>query len=315
MIQYVKQKQIDKGRWDDCVAKAVNSRVYAFSWYLDRVSPGWEGLITHDYQCVFPLTRKVKAGIPYLAQPFFAQQLGLFTSLHLTPSLVQEFLEAIPGKYRFIEIHLNEMNKVNPADFPVRPRLNHELDLIREYPDLYSGYSQNTRRNLRKAAERNIRIGRKTEADELISLFRITFGDKEGKLKFRHYAMLQELIQYCTVQGMGHILGAYDTEGRLTASAFILKAGSRLYFLFAASAPEARENGGMFLLLDHLIRTYAGQAMTLDFEGGNDHNLGRFYKSFGALECSYTLLQINRLPWFINKGVNFVKKFRHSFKV
>lgn len=310
MIQYLAHSKIDKNRWDDCVTKAVNSRVYAFSWYLDIVSPGWEGLVTEDYSCVFPLTNHQKAGIHYLAQPFFAQQLGLFTFTHLTGELVDTFLKAIPEKYRFVEIHLNSMNRIDLARYQGELRLNHELDLIREYPALQREYSQNTRRNLRKAGEMEVQLGRKVEADELIRLFMDNFGAKEGKLRFADYEVIRKLILYCVDHHSGYVLGAYTPGGMLTAAAFLLKSGSRVYFLFAASAPEARENGGMFLIVDHFIRENAGQSLTLDFEGGNDHNLGRFYKSFGAVECPYYLLRINHLPWFVDKGVKFAKKLR-----
>jgi len=310
MIRYLLHSQIEKSRWDDCVRKAVNSRVYGFSWYLDIVSPGWEGLVSEDYSSVFPLTHHRKAGIHYLYQPYFAQQLGLFSADHLTEELVGEFLQAIPGKYRFIEIHLNAMNKLDLTRFDGRIRLNHELDLIGEYPSLLGGYSQNVRRNLKKSKEQEVQIGRKTEADELISLFRDHFGKKEGKLKFRNYETMRALILYCLSQKLGQNLGAYAADGRLTAAAFFLKYGSRVYFLFAASAPEARENGGMFMLIDHFIREHAGLPLTLDFEGGNEPSLGRFYKSFGAAENPYYQLRIDHLPWLIREGVNFAKKLR-----
>ena len=65
MIHYLKHHRIDKARWDRCISKAVNSRVYACSWYLDLVCPGWEALVEEDYTSVFPLTSRWK-GIYYL---------------------------------------------------------------------------------------------------------------------------------------------------------------------------------------------------------------------------------------------------------
>lgn len=310
MIQYLRYNQIDKGRWDDCIGKAVNNRVYAFSWYLDIVSPGWEGLVSEDYSAVFPLTHRRKLGVRYLCQPFFAQQLGLFSRTHLTAGLVEAFLDAIPEKYRFTEIHLNALNKIDPTRFDAEFRLNHELDLIGEYPALVRGFSQNTRRNIRKSMDMGVQIGRKVDKDELITLFRDNFGTKEGKLRFKDYEVMRDLIHYCINQNLGYLLGAYTCDGKLTASAFFLKSGSRVYFLFAASSPEARKNGGMFLIIDRFIHEHAGQAITLDFEGGNDPDLGRFYKSFGAIESPYSLLRINHLPWFLDKGVNFARKLK-----
>ena len=123
MINYLRHTQIDKPRWDQCIRESVNSMVYGYSWYLDLVSPGWDALMEDDYTSVFPLTHKRKYSVRYLAQPFFTQQLGLFTSGHLTQELVTRFLNAIPPTFKLVEIHLNSMNKVDPEKFEVVNRL------------------------------------------------------------------------------------------------------------------------------------------------------------------------------------------------
>jgi len=310
MIQYLAHFDIDKHRWDQCIAQSVNRRVYAFSWYLDMVSPGWDALVETDYNSVFPLTHHRKGGIRYLYQPFFTQQLGIFSRQHLTASLVDQFIKAIPSKFKYADIHLNVMNKVNADEYDCHTRMNHELDLIPGYETLIRNYSQNTRRNIRKAIDQGIHLGRKAEADELITLFKEGFGKKEGILKFSHYEILRKLILHCQKNSFGVILGAYAPEECLSAAAFFLYDCDRMYYLFAASGKDARENGAMFLLLDHAIKEHAGKALTLDFEGGNDPNLGRFYKSFGAMEVPYPFLHINRLPGLVGKGVKFIRKIR-----
>ncbi|MCK9421407.1 MAG: aminoacyltransferase [Bacteroidales bacterium] len=309
MIRYLKHTEIDKQRWDDCIYRAVNSRIYAYSWYLDRICPGWEALVEDDYSCVFPLTGNYKWGIHYLYQPFFAQQLGLFSSELLTWSKLNEFLSAIPGKFRFIQIHLNSLNKPEELPVSLKLRINHELDMIAPYENLAKNYSQNTRRNLKKAMDAGIILKRNTVADELVNLFKENFGQKEGKLKFRHYEMMRNLIQYFQKTSKGYLLGAFSADGILSSMAFFVQDQSRIYLLFAASTPLSRENGAMFMLVDTFIRDHSGQALTLDFEGGNDPSLGRFYKGFGAMEISYPVLKINRLPWLINQGFHLNRKF------
>ena len=43
----------------------------------------------------------------------------------------------------------------------------------------------------------------------------------------------------------------------------------------------------MTFLIDQVIRKYAGQSLTLDFEGSDDDNLARFYQGFGSRPVSY----------------------------
>ena len=309
MIRYLKHPDIDKLKWDECIIHSINGIVYAHSWYLDIVCPGWDALVEDDYISVFPLTHNRKFGISYLYQPYFTQKLGLFTKNHLTESLVHDFLNSIPGTFRFAEIHLNSMNKVNPSFYGVSVRVNLELDLINTYENIRKKFDQNVKRNLKKAFDSSITIQRKVEPDELITLFRENYGKKEKKLKFRHYEELRKLMIYCLKKRFGMMMGAYLADGKLCAAVFFLLDQSRIVYHFAASDSQARESGAMFLLIDSFIRDHAGQALTLDFEGSNDPDVARFYKSFGAIECNYLKVNINRLPWISKKAVYFKKRF------
>lgn len=310
MIRYLEHKEIDISKWDQCIQRAVNQKVFAFSWYLDIVSPGWDALVEGDYETVFPLTRNRKFGIYYLYQPFFTQQLGVFSNRHLTETLVERFIQAIPGKFSYIQINLNSLNKVDTARFPVTHRQNCELDLIPSYERLVQDYNQNTRRNLKKAHEEKLQIQRKVEPDELIALFMKNFGGREGKLRFRNYETLRKLMNHCLHHTSSKIIGVYSPENSLCAGIFLLQTSDRIIFHFAASNTTARDNGAMFMLVDSVIHENAGKQSIFDFEGSSDENVARFYKGFGAKEFTYPQLTINRMPRLLAGTVNFVKKLR-----
>ena len=310
MIRYRKHKEIDKSRWDECIRNSVNRLPYAYSWFLDIVSPGWDSLEMNDYETVFPLTHNRKFGIRYIYQPYFAQQLGVFSREHLTASLVDEFLQSIPGRFSFIHLHLNSMNKTDNGSYQQVPRMNHELDLISSYDILFREYNQNTRRNIRKALDHDITIRRKAEPDELIALFTGNYGQNEKTLKFRHYEMLRTLMNYCLKNTFSITMGAYLPDDTLCAGVFLLRDQDRFIYHFAASDQRARENGAMFLLIDSFLKEHSGQPLILDFEGSNDPNMARFYKGFGARESLFTEVVINRLPPGIRWWFNFMKRLR-----
>src|SRR5258708_27741454 len=97
-----------------------------------------------------PLTWRKKYGFHYLHQPFFTQQLGIFSIEKKIPDrTANEFLKAIPGRYRFIEIQLNSENYSGQNDFKVSERLTHHLELNQSYEKIYSGYSENLKRNIK----------------------------------------------------------------------------------------------------------------------------------------------------------------------
>lgn len=310
MIRHLRNSEIDKTRWDSCLDQSVNRMVYGYSWYLDVAAPGWDALVEDDYTAVFPLVHRRKFGISYLFQPYFTQQLGLFSSKLTGPGQVNAFLSAIPARYRFAEIHLNSMNRPDPGGFELEPRLNHELDLIGSYESLREGFSDNARRNLKKAAAGSLVLRKDVEPDELVTLFRDNFGRKEGKLKFSHYDTLRKLLETCMAKTGSRITGVTGSDGKLCAAVFFLVHRDRAIYHLAASSQVARENGAMYYLADQFIREHAGTVMTLDFEGSNDENVARFYKGFGAQPTRYYLLRYDRLPALIRLAAKIGKRLR-----
>jgi hypothetical protein len=310
MIRHIPNTQINKVLWDGCIGRSPSRRVYAYSWYLDLVCPGWDALVEDDYDTVFPLTHRRKWGVTYAFQPFFAQQLGVFGQEIPSPEKVHEFIRAIPAEYRLADIHLNAGNHYSGDPGIVTMRSNYELAIGATHELTMAGYAQNTRRNIKKCLENGVSFGKIENPDHLINLFRENYGRQEGKLKESNYAVLKQLISHCLDRDLGYISGAFSREGALCAGAFFLFDRERCYFLFAASAPGARDNGAMFGLVDRFLAEHAGKGLVLDFEGGNDPNLGRFYRGFGAREVPYPALRISRLGKLAEKGLYFVRKFR-----
>ena len=58
-LKHLKREDIDVKKWDDIIKNAVQSRIYAFSWYLDAMTDGkWSALVIDDYVSVFPILVK-----------------------------------------------------------------------------------------------------------------------------------------------------------------------------------------------------------------------------------------------------------------
>ena len=111
MIRYIAHNQIDKQRWDECIAQSPDGLIYAWSWYLDVVHPGWEALVEDDYETVMPLAPGRKFGINYLFQPFFTQKFGVLGKKEVSEAKIKEFFEAIPEKFKFGEFRINKSYK------------------------------------------------------------------------------------------------------------------------------------------------------------------------------------------------------------
>jgi hypothetical protein len=91
MITYLTHKEIDFEKYDRCIDLSLNGIVYAYSWYLDMVTDDWDILVEDDYKSVMPLPKRKKFGIHYIYQPFFVQQLGVFSVVPVTVMFARNF--------------------------------------------------------------------------------------------------------------------------------------------------------------------------------------------------------------------------------
>ncbi len=296
MIKYVEHNNIDKKRWDETIRHAFNGTVYACSWYLDVVHPYWDALIEDDYRQVMPLTIDEKWHIKYMLQPFFSQQLGVFSKTLLHPDKVIQFINAIPKDIKYIEINFNSFNKLEETNGTKIAHTNHLLDLINKYERTKTHYSTNLKRNLKKAAKANITLQKTLRPEEVVTLFRNNKGKQIKHWRNYHYLRLQHLMYMAIHKGKGVIYGAYSQNNTLLAGAFFIKSHNRLTFLFSGQSEEGKKVSALAFIIDSVIKQYSPGNYTLDFEGSDHEGLARFYKSFGAKQTHYYGLLINRLP-------------------
>ena len=307
MIQYLTHNQINLNKWDATVAECGN--IYAYSWYLDIVRPGWDALVEDDYQSVMPLTGGKKFGVNYLFQPYFVQQLGVFSKQSLTPEKTEAFLKAIPSKYRFAEIRLNESNILSKDIEGIEYHRNVLLDLNHDYIAIKENYHSNTKRNLAKAGEYHLQLIFNVIPYHVVALFRDNRGATLDKWGDAEYGNLISLGKTAQNRKSAFILGVNEMgDGEILCAALFMKANNRITFLFSGLNQKGKERQAMTYMLDQVIQKYAGQPVTLDFEGSDDENLARFYLGFGGVETKYPSYSFNRLSGLENKVLKLWKK-------
>lgn len=278
-IAYLKQRDIDKEKWDACLRRADNALIYANSWYLDIVSPDWEALVCGDYKAVFPLTARRKLGIPYLAHPLFAQQLGLFYGGECDKS-IDDFLRQIPSKYKLGQMRLNYANR--PKEFSYGERKNYILYMT-DSGKLESNFNQNTKRNLKKASESLAVISQDVDIQAFVELKK---KHSKAKLSDAEWERMAELIRAVKEREAGFFKAIF-IDGRLISAVFYTNWKERICYLFSASSEEGKDIRASFSLVHDVLSHYEGSGKVLDFEGSMDVNVARFFQGFGAEQEVY----------------------------
>ena len=286
---------IDKRRWDDCIAKSFNGSVYAWSWYLDIVHPDWEALIENDYERVMPLTPSRKFFLSYMFQPFFVQQLGVYSQSTLNADDVERFVRAIPAKYKIVRYRLNEFNKVDYELGIYEPHRNVVLDLIYDYQSLCNNYNNNTKRNLIKANSAGLTIDKDVKAETIIKLFAENRGRDVEHWKEKEYKRLLDLVDTAIYHECCFVCGVNDIEGRTIAGGIFMCSHDRIIFLFSGSDESYKNKHALTFMLDNMIREFSESKYIFDFEGSDNDGLFRFYKGFGGKEVYYPEVKYNNL--------------------
>lgn len=295
MIVYLKNIEIDRTLWDSCITSSQVTKPYAYSWYLDTMSPGWEALIDDDYDSVFPIPSRSRLGIKYIATPIFLQQLGAFSPDKPSEKALGEFLDYLPEFYKLIDLCVGQ--NITRKGYLVTERSNFELDLSEPYEKLWNNFSQSCRRNIEKSYKRKTEYVYDIKPEELIDLF-IRMKEHEIKrVKHRDFQHLKNLMEHCIQNGYGRIAGVRGRGKRIIFGQFIIQNPGFINLFFGVNTSESRERRINYNFVNEVIKENAGGDKILDFAGSSTPSIAVFMESFGCINNPYYRIFRNFLPW------------------
>ena len=309
MLRLLRFSALDLARWDACVAASPGAPPYVQAWWLAATARRWAAVVelgpAGEYRSLLPLPTKWRPWGRVAYQPLFTQQLGLV----LTPESQQRDLGAYlvvaaqhcPQFYQQLPPGALPLSPLPPG-FAATERCTYQVSLAPAYGELLAGYTAEYRRrlrqNLRLAQPLTVTAGHDLEA--LIQVFLAYRGPAHTGLQPRHYAPLRRAYAAARARGVAELreVRAPGT-GELLAGALFIRYGGGIIYLFAAVTPAGRAAKAPMLLLDDALARHAGQlGQVLDFEGGSQPAIGRFFANFGARPVRYPALSFTSVPWF-----------------
>lgn len=293
-LRFLSHKEIDKSIWDEKIISAHHSRIYATSGWLDLASPGWNALISENYDYIMPLPHKKKFGITYLIQPKFTQQTGIFSDKEISPEIVRLFLEKINQKFLFSALNLNSGNQTNHKNTIKKP--NHLLDLSKPYDILRMSFSENTKRNIKKAEKQAIRLHKNLSPENAVSL---KSSNNINRLSNSDLNLLKRLILFVEKNYKIKIYGMHNENLELISVSVFSFYNNRVYLPLIASSEEGKRKFASFQIFNTFIKEHAGNNLILDFEGSSLPGVARFFEGWGAKPETYYAYKQNNLPLFL----------------
>ena len=294
MIKYIKRKDIDVEKYDDCIENSLQSRVYAFSWYLDIVADNWGVLVLDDYQAVMPLPWRKKYGIKYVTQPPFCQQLGIFSLKETRKEVQLQFIFAIPICFFKVNYQLNANNNLNIKGITYRD--NYTLMLDNDFYMLLANCKKNRKRDYNKALKNKLKFNE--NLDE--KLF-FEFLDKTSvtyKITEKEIQVIRKI--YSNIDLTKRVQIGVTYEDKLVSVLLGIKMNNKIVYLFPVNNHLSKKIGSATFLILELIKKYENTNIKLDFEGSMIKNVSNFYQSFGAEKETYFLYNKSILAKFLS---------------
>ncbi len=296
-VNFVLHTDIDKLKWDACIKQSKSNLIYAKSFYLDIVSPGWDALIMGDYVNVMPLTHRKKLGITYLAQPAFTQQLGIFSKMNIDANTILCFIEAARQKFKFAELMFNFSNEIPPekSKIKVSERTNFILSLHKNYYFLFDNYLPHFHKSLRRIKKLELVYKDETDYKIIIKSYREQLKLKKAPLSNADFKTLHQLCEYLQSQNKLIIRSVYLNNKIWLCSSILFYEDGRLYNMVNCLSAEGRLKEANYFLYDNIINEFSEQAALLDFEGSDIPAIAAFYKKMQPQNQPYYFIKYNEL--------------------
>ncbi len=285
-IRYIKRADLEVSKYDSCIKNAVNSRIYAYAWYLDIVADHWDALVLGDYQVVMPLPWRRKYGIPYVYIPAWIAELGIFFNGNpindYYEELFENFIEIIKSKFSQIDILLETKLLIKTTKYPIR--VSQKLDISKNYSDVKKDYRKGRKSDLSKGKRNNLQIKWNDDSKNLILLHKKNVAIRLEFYKKKDYINLERLLNEFQKRKRGMVVSVYDKHKNIIASSFIIINTDEIIGLVTATDVDFNKIGATTFLYDCIIKKYSNHKSIFDFAGSSVPSISKFFRSFGATD-------------------------------
>ena len=196
MIAYIKRKDLNTDKYDACVENSIQSRIYAYSWYLDIVADHWDVLVLDDYEAVMPIPWRKKLGIRYVYTPLRVLELGVFSILKIDAQL---FLNKLSESFLYVSLRLNIENYLNAIPESCSLKQQQYILLNEPYESILKKYRRDRKKDLKKASKAFLKEKWGDSIDNLIQLFKENVGKRFKNIKAEDYLIISAAFSILTI--------------------------------------------------------------------------------------------------------------------
>lgn len=286
---------IEQLKWDNCVLNNDNGLIYAQYDYLNKICDHWHGIIVGDYEAVMPLPWRRKYGFRYYYIPPFIQQLGIIGNAE---TINEKILTRMIRQFAWYgDLHLNFNNHRLASILKTRNKTNFIITLKNGYDAIYASYSHDLKQILQKKNHFLIYV-KDRDFIPVIKSYREMYAARMPHVSKDDFSRFEMLCRQLHTRNDCIVRSVRNCNGIILSSVLLLKDNKRIYQLLNTTSPDGRLQHSNQLLIDQVLREFAGQDLFFDFEGSELEGIKTFYKKFGGHIQPYFHYRRNLLSGF-----------------
>jgi hypothetical protein len=250
--------------------------------------------VADDYNSVFPLPWRKKAGIKYLYAPPFIQQLGLTGNM----SIIENIFSLVRKHYKYGDILFNHFNDNLPV--PVSAKSNFILPLNKSYTELAARFSNDLKKNLKTTEKENFTVLKDQPHQASIELFQKHYSARTPHIESEDYERFAVLCDYLKKNGNLITRSIVDDKKELLAIALLLRDRRRIYNIMNTTTFAGRRKSANHYLIAEILKEFSSSDLIFDFEGSDLPGVKEFYENFNPINQPFYHCHFNHLPFPLN---------------
>ena len=272
--------------------------LHAQAWWMEKSSIGkeWDAILIENSdqrtEAAMPYHLVHKFGLRAILMPIHTQYHYAYFSSCATEDTFTHLVEAIEQECRTQHISWYQTQGFYPEPmisafqkhgFSISKRITYRIATIPERSELPKLFSQNKRRQLRKANGMQLT---NLQADAFYAFHKECMSYRGKHIDYPEEwatAVLSEAVR----RGEGVVIGAKNQEGILEAAMFLAWDNKWAYYLLPTYHPAHKDSGAMAWLTYEALCIARGKGLGFDFEGSMIPSIALSYKQFGGTPVTY----------------------------
>lgn len=280
--------------------------IFMRDWWLDAVcGDKWDVSVVERGGVIvaaMPYTLKQRYGMTIITQPPLTQTLGPWlklsngkysNSLGHEKDLLAELISQLPTFSDFKQSWNFKNTNWLPfywQGFHQTTRYTYRLEDLTDLDVVWSEFSENIRREIRKASNRfKLKVRTDLDLNDFLELNHQTYN-RQGKGLPYSIEFINRLDRASAENNSRQIFIAEDLEGKRHAGVYIVWDEQSAYYLLGGADPKLRSSGASSLCLWEAIKFSSTKTKSFDFEGSMIEPIERYFRAFGAIQTPYFLV-------------------------